>query len=192
MYLKKQTMNYKKNIFFFIIFLLSTISFSTWAQPYVRIEELNQAVGDYNNYPYGRIMDYYCNPTIMLYADAECTVPYTTTTDLDVTLERFVYDGYLRYPEYSYTNTSSFTVTIPSGVSSYRFFEEFTYKFATWDMRYDSNNNVESLWSTFESYSVLPESFYEAAPSVQRPYEERVEYSQWPLNSVYYRVYEPD
>jgi len=36
---------------------------------------------------------YYAVPIVKLYADAECTVPYTTTTDLEVAIRRVETSG---------------------------------------------------------------------------------------------------
>ena len=114
-------MNCKKNIFFFILFLLSTISFTSWAQPYVRVEELNQT-GSWD-YSYSVWEEYYATPTIKLYADEACTIPYTTTSDFEVTILQENYNGTLSRINSSYnydnTNFEYFTVTIPAGNSSY-------------------------------------------------------------------------
>jgi len=188
-------MKYKKKAFFFVLFLLSTISFSSWAQPYVRIEELNQYVHrqyDSNGNP--DLLDYYYNPTIKLYADSACTVPYTTTTNLDVTVDQSYYSGESHYPQGNYSGDYSFTVTIPSGNSSYSLIDDsYHSRYVTWQIDYDTNNNIDFISSFAMSFSILPGSGYEATPSVQRPYFESAEYnSQWPVANVLYRVYEPD
>ncbi len=192
-------MNYKKKLFFLTVFLLSTISFSSWAQPYVRIEELDQDV-NVQNFPNYVDASYYYNPTVKLYADAECTIPYTTTTDLDVTVETCWYDG-----EYSRISgnveddvtTESYTVTIPSGNSSYSLYG-YSGRLSVYQIYYNysyynywNDDYIEFINSSTTSYSVLPGNGYESLPSVVRPYQDIYEFgSNW-QSFMHYRVYEP-
>lgn len=194
-------MNYKKSIFFFIIFLLSAVSFSSFAQPYVRIEELDQQI---THGVLGGDIDiiYDANPTVKLYADAECTIPYTTTTDLEVVIRREETYGELS-AENSWGNMygssdDNFTVTVPAGHSSYAIggasrlgisMTSITYYY--WSLG-SADPYPETMYTLTQSFHVAEQSGYEALPSVERPYEIRYESvnNQTPDFTVDYRFYE--
>jgi hypothetical protein len=188
-------MNCKKTLFFFSVLLLSAISFSGWAQPYVRVEELNQSV-DLQNWSSDAVdASYWFNPTIKLYTDSACTVPYVTSTDLDVTIEQFYYDGSFPSSNNVVTGTASFTVTVPSGNSSFSVFGDSnlgdSYRLSVYQIHYDYSNSISFINSSFMSFSVAPGGGYEFLPSVVRSYDDQVVYTGGYPSSVTYRVYEP-
>jgi len=190
-------MNYKKNIFFFTIFLLSIISFSSWAQPYVRIEELDQSVSG----GLGGDIDiiYSATPTVKLYADSACTIPYTTTTALEVAIHWYSSYGELRndYPQnYDYSSSDDiFTITVPAGHSTYALggltLSMTSISYFYWSLG-SSNPIVENMYTLSDSYYVEQQSGYEALPTVERPYEIRQEtyYGSNPNYNLDYRFYE--
>jgi len=190
-------MNNKKNIFFFALFLLSIISFSSWAQPYIRIEELDQSISG----GLGGDVDiiYSANPTVKLYADSACTIPYTTTTDLEVAIHWSTSYGELRNePPQNYDYGSSddiFTITVPAGHSTYelgaRTLSTTSIYYYYWSLG-TSNPIVETMYTSSDSYYVGQQSGYEALPTVERPYEIRYEtyYGAEPNYSLDYRFYE--